>query len=226
MIISGSDVQNLSEAMIGKHFRADSLAALEEISASHYGSTLPGDVSDNLSFVDYIAGCFIGYDFANARLILVNPSCVYQYVYSIHDGTWHKMCFGLTFKKALNSYPDLYMQCESNEGDAVYNFSIQDDVNDFTTRTFGILITRALDFDDPYVLKTIQAIRHRGDYDKDYVSYLLYGSRDGINYIPVHSLKGKSFKFYRLAIMAKLLPTEHLARTSVEVDVKFTNKMR
>lgn len=226
MIIAGSDVQCLSEDMIGKHFRADSLAAIEEIAATHFGSTLPGDVSDDLSFVDYAAGCFVGYDFANARLILVNPSCSYQYVYAIKDGTWHKMCFGLTFKKALNSYPELYMQCESNDGDAVYDFSIMDDVNDFTTRTFGVVITRALDFDQPYILKTILAMKHRGDFDKEYVGMLLYGSRDGINYIPVHSLKGKSFKFYRVALLAKLLPTERIDRTTVEVVDKFTNKLR
>ena len=77
------------------------------------------------------------------------------------------MCFGLTFKKALNSYPELYMQCESNDGDAVYDFSIMDDVNDFTTRTFGVVITRALDFDQPYILKTILAMKHRGDFDKE-----------------------------------------------------------
>lgn len=226
MIIAGSDVRCLSEDMIGKHFRADSLAAIEEIAATHFGSTLPGDVSDDLSFVDYATGCFIGYDFANSRLFLVNPSCPYQYVYAIKDGTWHKMCFGLTFKKALNSYPELYMQCESNDGDAVYDFSIMDDVNDFTTRTFGVVITRALDFDQPYILKTILAMKHRGDFDKEYVGMLLYGSRDGINYIPVHSLKGKSFKFYRVALLAKLLPTERIDRTTVEVVDKFTNKLR
>lgn len=226
MLLTGSDVTCLSEDMIGKHFRADSLSALEEIAATHFGSTLPGDVSDSLSFVDYIAECYIAYDFANARLILLNPNCEYQYIYNLSSRTWHKMCFGLPFKRAVNSFPDCYMQCESNDGDAVYNFSIIDDVNDINVRTFGVLVTRALDFDEPFILKTIQAIRHRGNYDSEHVRFLLYGSRDGIHYIPVHSLKGKSFKFYRIAIMASLLPTERINRTTVQFDNKFGNKLR
>lgn len=232
MLLAGSDVQCLSEDMIGEHFRADSLTVVEEIAGTHFGSTLPGDASDDRSFVDYAEGCYIAYDFANARLILTHPSCVYQYVYALKDRTWHKMCFDLTFKRTVNSYPDCYLQCESNSGDAVYNFSIIDDVNDIYTRTFGLAVTRALDFDDPYVLKTVQAIRHRINFKGDNTDngdnfcYVLYGSRDGTNYKAVRSLKGSSYKFYRLALLARLLPTERINRTTVEFDEKFNNKLR
>ena len=226
MLLSGSDVKAISEDMLGKHFRSDNLPVLEEIAASHFGSTLPGDVSDSLSFVDYLAGSSIAYDFLNARLILINPNCPYQYVYALRDQTWHKMSFGIPFKRAVNSYPDCFMQSETNEGDAVYNFSILDDANDVERRIFGFLVTRALDFDEPFSLKTIGQIKHMGDYDKDEFCYLLYGSRDGKNYIPVRSLKGSSFKFFRLALLARLLPTEHISWTSVVFDTKFTNKLR
>ena len=226
MMLSGSDVQALSEDMLGRHFRSDILPVLEEIAASHFGSTLPGDVSDSLSFVDYLAGCSVAYDFLNARLILINPACQYQYVYALRDRTWHKMCFGIPFKRALNSYPDCFMQSETNEGDAVYNFSILDDANDVETRTFGFLVTRSMDFDDPFSMKSIGQIKHMGDYDREEFCYLLFGSRDGKHFIPVRSLKGSSFKFYRLALLARLLPTEHIGWTSVVYDTRFTNKLR
>lgn len=226
MILTADTVKCISEDMIGKHFRADSLAALEEICSSHFGSELPQNISDDKSFVDYIQNCFIAYDYANARLIIVNGDCKYQYVYSLTNGTWHKISFGIKFKRALNSYPDCYLQSEDPDGDAVYNFSIMDDINDINVRTTGLIVSRAVFFEDNTTLKIIQRIKHIGNFDKEYFSLLLYGSRDGINYRLVTSLKGSSYKYYRIAIVAKLLPTERISSTIIDYDIRFSNKIR
>lgn len=228
MMVSGSDVICLSDDMNGLHFRADSLEGLQGACSTYWGSDLPESVSDNLSFIDYITQCFIAYDYANQRLVFVNENCLYQYVYSIRSKTWHKLFVssGKSFKRTLNSYPDCYLQENGETADAVYNFSNMDDVNDIHTRTFGLVISRAFDLEAPGILKTIMQLVHRGNFAPDQVRYLLYGSRDNRNYALLHSLKGSSYKSFKIALILNLLPTERLSWTELSFNPKFTNKLR
>lgn len=226
MMLQGGDIECISENMVGKHHRADSFDGLEQAQVSTYGGNLIEQISDSLSFADYIKQAYIAYDYPNKRLIVLNSACSYQYIYSLKSGTWHKIAFGLTLKRSLNSYPDCYLQCENGDADATYNFSVIDDVNDINTRTLGVIISRAFDLGQPGVLKTIMQIKHRGNYNKEYLRYILYGSRDHINYVPISSLKGSSFKSYKIAILLKLLPTERLNSTIFAFEPKFTNKVR
>lgn len=228
MMVSGSDIVCLSDNMNGLHFRADSLEGLQGACATYWGSDLPEIVSDNLSFIDYITQCFIAYDYANQRLVFVNENCLYQYIYSIRSQTWHKLLVssGKSFKRTLNSYPDCYLQENGETTDAVYNFSNMDDVNDIHTRTFGLVISRAFDLEAPGILKTIMQLIHRGNFAPDQVRCLLYGSRDNRNYALLHSLKGSSYKSFKIALILNLLPTERLSWTELSFNPKFTNKLR
>jgi hypothetical protein len=228
MLLEGSNVSCISEVMDGLHFRADSLEGVPEACATFWGSDLPDRISDDLSFIDYVSQAAIAYDYANQRLIFANYTKPYQYIYSLKSNTWHKLFAegGLYITRTLNSYPDCYLQACDVLGCPVYNFSHVDDVNDIKTRTFGIVVSRSLDLDMPGVLKTIMQIKHRGHFTKYSVRMVLLGSRDERNYVRVRSLKGTSYKTYKIVLFLNLLPTERLSWTDLIYNEKFNNKLR
>ena len=90
----------------------------------------------------------------------------------------------------------------------------------------GILITRPFDLGEPDVYKTIKAIKIRGDYDKGNVKYLLQGSDDGKIFYTLSSMRGKSWKMFRLFILADLEPTERISWVDVEYETRFKNRLR
>ena len=90
----------------------------------------------------------------------------------------------------------------------------------------GIIITRPFDLGEPDVYKTIKAIKIRGDYDKGNVQYFLQGSDDGRTFYNLTSLRGKSWKMFRLFILADLEPTERISWVDVEYDTRFKNRLR
>lgn len=228
MLLEGSNVSCISEVMDGLHFRADSLEGVPEACATFWGSDLPDRISDDLSFIDYVSQAAIAYDYANQRLIFANYTKPYQYIYSLKSNTWHKLFAegGLYITRTLNSYPDCYLQACDALGCPVYNFSHVDDVNDIKTRTFGIVVSRALDLDAPGVLKTIMQIKHRGHFTKYSARMVLLGSRDERNYVQVRSLKSTSYKTYKIVLFLNLLPTERLSWTDLIYNEKFNNKLR
>lgn len=230
MVLQGSQAVCISDNMNGLHFRADeldgSLQLMEEVCKTKWGSDLPSLVSDDMSFIDYAQECFIAYDYAHSRLMLVNPKSDYQYIYSFESRTWHKLCISKKFKRAVNSYPECYMQEEASSGDVLYSFSRLQDVNDLTGRIFGLIVTRGMELDAPQVLKTVHQLYNRGTYDRSMLGCMLYGSRDGIRYVHVRSLKGSSFRFYRIVLFMNLLPKERLSRTTIGYEKRWTNKLR
>ena len=90
----------------------------------------------------------------------------------------------------------------------------------------GILITRPFDLGEPDVYKTIKAIKIRGDYDKENVKYLLQGSDDGRTFYTLSSMRGKSWKMFRLFILADLEPTERISWVDIEYETRFKNRLR
>lgn len=90
----------------------------------------------------------------------------------------------------------------------------------------GILITRPFDLGEPDVYKTIKAIKIRGDYDKGNVKYLLQGSDDGRTFYTLSSMRGKSWKMFRLFILADLEPTERISWVDIEYETRFKNRLR
>ena len=90
----------------------------------------------------------------------------------------------------------------------------------------GILITRPFDLGEPDVYKTIKAIKIRGDYDKGNVKYLLQGSDDGKIFYTLSSMRGKSWKMFRLFILADLEPTERISWVDIEYETRFKNRLR
>lgn len=230
MILSSSQIRCISDDMIGRHFdisdldRAD--MAIRNIAAREWQTDVPELVSDDMPFMDYMKDCFVAYDYGNRRLVFTNGASYYQYVYDLASGTWHKMCFSKKFKRTLNSYPECYLQEDGDTSDTVYDFSVISDTNAVTDRHFGLIITRAFDLGNPSALKRIDRILNMGDYEKGKVRCLLYGSNDYVRFVPVNSLKGSSYKSYRLVLFMDMLPSENVAMTTIGFTTRWDKRLR
>ena len=112
----------------------------------------------------------------------------------------------------------------------VFSLSTLLDVNpeseDAPETAKGILITRPFDLGMPDVFKSITNIRIRGDYDKGNVKYLLQGSDDGRIFYTLSSLRGKSWKMFRIFILADLEPTERISWIDIDFEPRYNNRLR
>lgn len=107
----------------------------------------------------------------------------------------------------------------------VCDFSTLPD-EDGTSATEALSVTRPFDLDAPDVRKQISRIEIRGNFRKGSVHYVLMGSMDGRNFTVLPSLRSGSFKSYRLAVLASLLPRERISWIDVEFEPRFTGRMR
>ena len=90
----------------------------------------------------------------------------------------------------------------------------------------GVIVTRPFDLGHPDVFKAITDIRVRGQYRKEAVKFILLGSNDGFNFHVLNALRGKSWKLFRLIILADLQPTERISWIDVQYETRFTNRLR
>lgn len=108
----------------------------------------------------------------------------------------------------------------------IYNFSTVLDAENPQPVEKGIIATRPFDLDAPDVHKTITDLRVRGNYARGAVKYILLGSMDGINFHVISTLRGKSWKMFRLVILADLKPTERISWIDIQYETRYTNKLR
>lgn len=250
MMLSGGDVQCISENMNGRHRKLDAevVSLIEEWEG--YSDLIEGAVTDNNTFMEYMKSANVAYDYNGARLIFTKQAEVYHYVYTLRTGTWHKMINPLydedvsVTNTILNSYPECYMARTSVQATTttiqgvattvippqVYDYStILDDadlISDTASPRYSIIATRSFDLGEPDVRKAIKSIRIRGAYNRGDVKYVLLGSFDGINWKLLYSLRGGSYKMFRLVILSKLSPTERISWVDIDYDSRFMTKLR
>lgn len=90
----------------------------------------------------------------------------------------------------------------------------------------GVIITRPIDFGYADVKKTIKDIRIRGQYRKGAVKFMLLASDDGLTYHYVNTLRGRSWKLYRVIILTDLAPEERISWIDVDFEPRFQNRLR
>ncbi len=235
-ILSGSEVTDLSPNMNGRHWvvEDDAKALLWEHDAWY--QLLP-PLKDKTPFMAFMKTAECMYDYTGARLIFFNDTAYYQYVYMLNTGTWHKTMQDLDppYKiiNTLNSYPNC-QACALDEEVSetiVLDFSTPLDVTSEDERRC-IIATRPFDLEEPDVLKTINHLKIRGQYErydsnnKPRVSYMLFGSQDGNTFHRLTSLRGKSWKLFRVIILATLKPTERISWIDVDYEHRFNNRLR
>lgn len=114
----------------------------------------------------------------------------------------------------------------TRETTCVYDLSTVLDASRTQDTAKGILITRPFDLGMPDVYKSITEIKIRGDYDKGNVKWLLQGSDNGRDFYTLTSLRGKSWKMFRIFILADLEPTERLSWIDIDFEPRYNNRLR
>lgn len=222
MLLTGSDIQNISPNMLGKHYTPD-----VQLQGVLDRSPFSGIVeSDTTPFMDYMRTAKCAYDYTGQRLLFFNANKDYQYVYKLNTNTWHKTATtdsGSSIR-ILNSYPDCFVATKG-ETVKVLNFSATLET-DGAAPMKGIIITRPFDLGYSDVRKVIKSIRIRGYFNRNDVKYILQGSMDGIHWGILPSLHSGSFKLFRLVLMADLSKDERVSWIDVDFETRFNGRLR
>lgn len=229
MLLQGSGVENIAPYMNGRHY------LLEEDVKELLRNSPWGDMSSlcesETTFMGFINGAKIAYDYNGRRIIFSRDGFLYMYVYYIATSTWHKIVGAGTEYGVLNSYPDCYVAIKNTLGEhKIYNYStVLDDasrLSDSVNPIKGIIITRPFDLGEPDIRKAITQVRIRGKYNKNDVQYVLLGSFDDIHWKRLRSLRGGSYKLFRMILLCNLSPTERISWIDIDYESRFTNKLR
>lgn len=249
MLLQGHKVTELSANMIGKPFVLDNdmTALLGESEWASVMDAIPNSTETDIeTFMEFVSAAKPAYDSAGRRIIFFRPQRNYQYVYMLNTATWHKAYQNVTPYKVLNSYPDCliaqYHASGLQAGARVYNFStILDDSTLFipggtdTRETVkAIIVTRPFDLGEPDIRKAIKSLRIRGVYKNEMsggavtrgVCYILQASYDGLTWRRMQSLRGGSYKMFRLVLLAMLMPEERISWIDIDYEARFANRLR
>jgi hypothetical protein len=187
-------------------------------------SSIDGKAFNLIPFQDFIEGCSMVYDYTHQRIILYNKECSYAYVFSLESKAWGMMASNIADK--INSYPDAIVVTKDGK---LLNLSKESE-----DKMKGFMVSRALKLDGADVLKTINTIVQRGDFNRGDVSTILWGSRDLKNWQLIWTSKdhylrgfrGSPYKYYRIGALTNLGKDESLIGVSINYEPKQTNKIR
>lgn len=180
---------------------------------------------DLVAFKDYLQGARMVYDYTYQRIVLYQPRCYYAYVYSLKSKQWGMMESNIQY--GVNSYPEALVVTSDNK---LVDLSSAEG----KLMRKGLAVTRALKLDGGDILKTIDTIIQRGDFDRGDVSTVLWGSRDLKNWHLIWTSKdhylrgfrGSPYKYYRIGAIAEIGREESLIGASINYQLKQTNKLR
>lgn len=245
MMLSGSEVTDIAPYMNGRHYVLEpEVASLLQANSKWEDLVL----TDTTPFMTFMREARAIYDYIGKRLIFASrinellDYYPYMYAYKLDTQTWHKVTLvgniwetKLHVTSVLNSYPEAFVQVNTEFGyTRLYDFSNAIDVLD-PESSRGLVATRILNFEQPDIYKTIKCLRIRGNYLPERIEdgatvktcqYILLGSNDGINFHILHSLRGQSWKFFRIVLLTDFMPTDRIAYIELEWEPRFTNKMR
>ena len=177
------------------------------------------------SFLTFVRNAFLAYDYRDSLLFIYNVSYDYAYVYNLLDGTFATISLGSKrIQRAVSNYPDTLLQDADNN---VYSFS-KIPVAQADTQTYsGTFTTRPLKLGSSIQLKTIHQIVHLFNSADGTLKLRVYASNDCRNWVELHSLHGKPWKYYRFSYtLSNISASDTFAGTVIDFAPRFTNKIR
>ena len=227
MLLSGSEIKELSPHMNGKHYTVEETAKIIIENQEGFSDHLSA-LKSHMPFMEFMKDATIGYDYAGKRLICCNKKENYQYIYKFNTATWHKLShYGYTINKPLNSYPSCeVIATDKSKITKVLDLSTFLDVTDTENPEKAIIATRPFDLDEPDVLKTISNVRIRGQFAKGAVKFILLGSNDNITYYTINTLRGRAWKIFKVILLADLEKTDRISWIDIQYEPRFTNRLR
>ena len=136
MLLQGSQTVNLSPHMTGRHYRLEDSAKVIMQGVSGFPSLLPV-VRNDTHFQAFVRNASVAYDYSGKRLVFINPSEDYQYIYMLETQTWHKTAYGIKATVPLNSYPEALVQCKGE----MYGLTLYvEDAYRYDDQTFDLFL--------------------------------------------------------------------------------------
>jgi hypothetical protein len=216
MIIVGNqrsiDVKCVSGQMNGKVF---STAAITAISEGNDWSSLITQCADTRGFLQFIrdSSCFLAYDYIDNRILIINPSYTYSYLFSMVDGSVSKMVIPSGAVRSVRYYPDYLLQ--STDG-KVWSLYDKKDETELNTRQKAFILTRPMKMSGPVSVKSLRELVNVGYWDKkagSKVKTQVFVSDDLVDWYHMESRFGPAAKYFRIALYIEMLPTERLSGT-------------
>lgn len=237
MLLSGSQSMCISDVINwAEPFNLSSLDASSAVIQTYEqnGGKLTEEDFSFIPFEEFIEECKMVYDYIHQRILILNFSVNYGYIYSLKSKAWG-MFNTKGYVAAVNSYPEaLVVKRITSPGSGLTrsvlcDFSSSPD-RDITT----MIVTRPFKFGEPNLFKTIDTIIQRGYFQKDNVRQILYASNDLHRWFPVWSstdkymrgFRGAPYKAFRLALICKLGANETLYGCSVNFNIRGNNQLR
>ena len=164
---------------------------------------------------------------------VVTPKYSYAYVYSLKSKQWGMMQSSI--KGTTNSYPDALAVVQEGNTQHVVDYTEEQEPQQGQEQvTKAVLITRPLKLDAPDVLKTVNTVNTRGNFQRGHVKTILYGSRDLISWQLIGSsvdhylryLHGTPYKYFRIVLLCDLYKGESVTGSTIEYTPRQTNQVR
>lgn len=232
MLLQQSSITCLSDYMNGEHYVAPQ-TVIQILDSEQAVPGIQMAYQDNMRFNQFIEGCMVSYDYVDKRLIFFRPDKSYQYVYRIASQSWHKMSvenLGIVLQDRINSYPDCYIYATKTVGQntehLLYDFSVERTSASNQSVLPGLVITRQIDLGAADVRKVLVDLRLRGQVSNSHMKYLLLGSMDGLSWKILPSLRGGSYRRFRLVLVLGLTANERFSWVDMQYEERFTNRLR
>ncbi len=212
MIIMGNQVKCVTEQMKGRAFNTGSIP---DISSGNDWSGLITSCADDAGFLQYIrnSDCFLAYDYIDSRILIINPSYTYSFLFGMMDGSVSKHVIPSGAVRAVRSYPDYLLQSSDGRVWSLYN---KKDETELTTRQQAFIITRPMKTSGPVSVKSLRELVNVGYWDKQAGSKVktqVFMSDNLVDWYTMESRFGAAAKYFRIALYIEMLPTERLSGT-------------
>lgn len=224
MIIDADQVNTFSAELDGPTFSPASVIQFDVIAEKE---GLTKELNSQVSVKDFLMNCQIAYDYPNSRLLFINANKPYAYVYSLQSHSWATVTS--SFTHVVTDYPHTYLQGNNRQ---IVNISSKIDYES-ASRIKSIMLSRPIKLGDD-MLKTVNQVINRGNFEVDKINVALFASTDGITYFPIGSaigprisgLCGSPYRYFRIAVISNFSAKESLSTTSVYYTPKWRNKPR
>jgi hypothetical protein len=92
----------------------------------------------------------------------------------------------------------------------------------------GLLLTRPIDMGEPFALKKLQDMRllYTKYNEGTFAKMVVYVSNDRVNWARLTSLRGRSFKYYRVALITRMTNNDTLSGMVMRYTLERTNRLR
>lgn len=176
----------------------------------------------------FMQSCWIVKDVVNNRVLLLRKGCDEGYALNLGTGAWNTFVLEQDVRTVLNTYPYSYIQFRDNSMltlNEEYKFEDEEVLE-------GTFVTRPMKM-DTLLLKKLMGFCLEGNYSEKQ-TLTLYGSNDLKHWFRIGStqrrrvnvMKGRQYKYWRVAVDTKLTEKENITGLRVLYDVNEDGKLR